>query len=75
LHTSTFDRAAAVALLKELMRLIVGRGGSDDRGETKGGDKMNLVIDGGEMVNLLVVLHNEIFISINKYINFFFNFS
>jgi hypothetical protein len=44
LHTSTFDHAATVALLKELMWLVAGRGGGDDRGETKGDDKMNLVV-------------------------------
>jgi hypothetical protein len=59
---STFDRAVAVTLLKELMLFVAGRGSGDDRGEIKGGDKVNLVIEGGDMVNLVVVLHKEIFI-------------
>ncbi|WJX62355.1 hypothetical protein P8452_47357 [Trifolium repens] len=40
LHTSTFDHAVTVALLKELMWLVAGRGGGDDRGEAKGDDKL-----------------------------------
>ncbi|MCH81995.1 GATA zinc finger domain-containing protein C1393.08 [Trifolium medium] len=44
LHTSAFDRVAAVALLKELMRLVAVKGGGDDGGEAKGGDKVNLVV-------------------------------
>jgi hypothetical protein len=46
LHTSVCDRAAAVALLNELLRLVAGRGGGDDGGEVKGsGDKVNLAIE------------------------------
>jgi hypothetical protein len=45
LHTSVCDRAAAVALLNELLRLVA-RGGGDDGGEAKGsGDKVNLAIE------------------------------
>jgi hypothetical protein len=55
-------------VLKELMRLVAGRGGSDDK-EVKGGNKVNLVIKGGDMVNLVVLQKNKI--SINKYIRFF----
>ncbi|MCI55676.1 hypothetical protein A2U01_0076927, partial [Trifolium medium] len=64
---SAFDRAAVVALLKELLLLVAGRGGSDDGGEVKGGDKVNLASEGGGKLNLVVALHKEIFISINKY--------
>ncbi|MCI72292.1 hypothetical protein A2U01_0093555, partial [Trifolium medium] len=39
-HTSAFDRAAAVALLKELLQHVAGRGGGDDGGEAKDGDKV-----------------------------------
>ncbi|MCI63795.1 hypothetical protein A2U01_0085052, partial [Trifolium medium] len=46
-----------VALLKELLRLVAGRGGGDDEGEVKGDDKVNLAIEGGDMVNLVVALH------------------
>jgi hypothetical protein len=46
-----------MTLSKELLWLVAGRGGDDDRGEGKGGDKANLV----------VTLYKEIFISINKY--------
>jgi hypothetical protein len=51
----------AVALLKEFLQLGVGRVGGDDGGEAKGGDKVNLVL----------TLHKEVFISINKYFSFF----
>jgi hypothetical protein len=37
LHTSDFDRAISVALLKELLRLVAGRCGSDDGGEANCG--------------------------------------
>jgi hypothetical protein len=33
LHTSAFDHATTMTLLKELMRLVAGRIDSDDRGE------------------------------------------
>jgi hypothetical protein len=33
------DRHAAVAWLKELSSLVAGRGGSEDRGKAKDGDK------------------------------------
>ncbi|MCH80058.1 hypothetical protein A2U01_0000820 [Trifolium medium] len=48
LHTPTFDRAATVALLKELMWHVAGRGGGDEGRQAKGGDKENLTIEGGE---------------------------
>lgn len=43
LHTSACDRAAAVSLLKELLRLVAGRGGGDG-GDVKD-DKVNLAIE------------------------------
>jgi hypothetical protein len=69
---SAFDRAATMTLLKELLRLVARRGGGYiDRGEAKGDDKVNLVIDGGDKENLIVVLHKEIF-SFKKYFKFVF---
>jgi hypothetical protein len=44
LHMSVFDRAASMTFLKELLRLVARRGGSDDRGQVKGGDKVNLAM-------------------------------
>ncbi|WJX56974.1 hypothetical protein P8452_42580 [Trifolium repens] len=44
LHTSTFDHAAAVTLLKELIWLVAVRDG----------DMVNLVNESGDMVNLVV---------------------
>jgi hypothetical protein len=60
-------------LLKKPDKLISDHVNIYDRGEAKGGDKVNLVIEGGDMMKYLtyVVLHKEIFISINKYIKFF----
>jgi hypothetical protein len=56
-----------MALLKELFVLVAGRGGGDDGEE--GCTKMNLVIEGADnKVNIVVVVHKEIFISINKYL-------
>lgn len=43
LHTSVCDRAAAVALLKELLQLVAGRGGDDGGGINE--DKVNLAIE------------------------------
>jgi hypothetical protein len=57
LHTSAFDHATTMTLLKELMRLVAVRIDSDDGGEAKGGNKVNLVIEGGDKVNLVVALH------------------
>ncbi|WJX62356.1 hypothetical protein P8452_47358 [Trifolium repens] len=54
LHTSTFDHAATVALLKELMWLVAGRGGGDDRGEAKDDDKVNLIV-GSTILGLLLL--------------------
>jgi hypothetical protein len=44
LHTSACDHAAAVALLKELLQLVAGRGGGGDGGGVKE-DKVNLAIE------------------------------
>jgi hypothetical protein len=71
LHTSAFDRAAAVALLKELLRLGSRRGGGDDRVEEKGDDKVNLVIERGDKENLVVALHKEIFFQLINILDFF----
>jgi hypothetical protein len=46
--------------------------GGDDGGEAKGDDKVNLVIEDGDKVNLNIVLHKEIFNPINNYFFFFF---
>jgi hypothetical protein len=48
LHTSAFDCAKTMTLFKELVRLVTGRGGSDDGEEGICGDKVNLVIEGGD---------------------------
>jgi hypothetical protein len=50
-----------MALLKELLWFVAGRGGGGDIGEGKSGDKVNLVLP----------LRKEISISINKYFLFF----
>jgi hypothetical protein len=60
LHTSAFDHAAVVILLKKFLRLVARRGGSDDKGEAKSGDKVNLVNKGGDKENLAVALHKII---------------
>jgi hypothetical protein len=57
LHTSAFDRASAMTLMKELLRLVARRDGDDDGGEETSGDKVNIV----------VALHKEMFVSINKF--------
>jgi hypothetical protein len=58
-----------MTLSKELLRPVAGRGCGDNGAEGKSGDKVNLVIEGGDKVNLPVTLHKKIFITIN---NFFF---
>jgi hypothetical protein len=68
LHTLAFDRAATMPLLKELLWLIAGRGDNDNGGEGKVGDKVNLVIEGGE--SCCGFAQRNIF-SINKYFRFF----
>jgi hypothetical protein len=55
--------------LKELLWLVDGRCDRDNGGEGKVGDKVNLVWL--KVVNLVVALHKEIVISINKYFWFF----
>jgi hypothetical protein len=71
LYTSTFDRAAVVALLKELLRVVARRDGDVDKGKAKGGDKVNFVIEGGDKENLVVALHKEIFFQLINISNLF----
>jgi hypothetical protein len=61
----------AVALLKEFLQLGVGRVGGDDGGEAKGGDKVNLMIEDGDKVNLTMTLHKEIFFQLINILDFF----
>jgi hypothetical protein len=75
LHTPAFDRAISVALLKELMRLVAGRVGGDEGGEAKGGDKVNLVIEGGDKVILMWLCTKKyLFQLINIKVFFLFSF-
>jgi hypothetical protein len=65
-----------VTLLKELLRLVARRGGGYiDRGESKGDDKMNLVIDGGDKENLICGFAQRIFFQLINISNLFFSYN